>query len=81
MAMQLVSLLEFVLFISGILLILVALIKYTRRSQDYQSFWRVFVNRLKEGFSIAEFKLYRLGVALLIFALLVRFANQLFFPS
>jgi len=39
------------------------------------------VNQLKDGFVMAEFKIYRAGVLLLIAALVIRFINQLFFPS
>lgn len=71
---------EYALFTVGILLILYALFCYMRRTGDYQGFWRVFVNRLKDGFIIAEFKFYRAGVLLLIFGILMRFINLVLFP-
>jgi len=58
-----------------------ALYQYIRRTQDYQSIWRVLLNKLKEGFTLAEFKIYRLGIAILIFGLVIRLVNQIFFPA
>jgi hypothetical protein len=73
--------LEPTLFTIGLLLVLLALFQYIQRTQDYQSIWRVLLNKLKEGFTLAEFKIYRLGVAILIFGLVIRLVNQIFFPS
>ncbi|MDP2562492.1 hypothetical protein [Psychrobium sp. 1_MG-2023] len=81
MFIQFLSVLETLLFTAGILLILTALFKYTKRTEDYQSVWRVFVNKLKHGFDIAEFKFYRAGVLVLVTALILRLVNQIFFPS
>lgn len=81
MVMQIFGLLESTLLIVGLLLVLIALAKYTRRTGDYQSIIRVMVNQLKDGFTQAEFKLYRLGVVLLIVTLVIRFINRLLFPS
>jgi hypothetical protein len=81
MTMQLLGFLESALLIIGLLLVITALAKYTIRTGDYQSIIRVMVNQLKDGFSMAEFKIYRLGVMLLIVTLVFRFINQLFFPS
>jgi len=81
MTMQLLGYLEPLLFALGCLLVLTALAKYTLRTKDYQSIIRVMVNQLKDGFVMAEFKIYRAGVLLLIVALVIRFINQLFFPS
>lgn len=81
MTMQLLGFLESALLIIGLLLVITALAKYTIRTGDYQSIIRVMVNQLKDGFSMAEFKIYRLGVMILIVTLVFRFINQLFFPS
>ncbi len=81
MIMQLLSFLEPAAFTVGILLTLTALFKYTQRTQDYQSIWRVLVNKLKNGFNIAEFKIYRMGILILMFGLVLRLINQIFFPS
>lgn len=81
MIMQLLSILEPAAFTIGVLLILTALFKYTQRTNDYQSIWRVLINKLKDGFNIAEFKIYRTGVSILIFGLVIRLVNQIFFPS
>ncbi|NRA70419.1 MAG: hypothetical protein HRU24_05300 [Gammaproteobacteria bacterium] len=81
MLIQLLGFLETFLLVSGLALVIVALVRYTSRTKDYGSIIRVMVNQLKEGFSIAEFKLYRLGVMLLIATLVIRFVNQLLFPS
>jgi len=78
---QLLNVLEPAAFIIGLILTLTALFKYTQRTQDYQSVWRVLINKLKNGFNIAEFKIYRLGVSILIFGLVLRLVNQIFFPS
>ncbi|NRA55155.1 MAG: hypothetical protein HRU23_13510 [Gammaproteobacteria bacterium] len=79
--MQFLAMLEPGLFALGGLLVITALAKYTLRTGDYQSIIRVMVNQLKDGFAMTEFKIYRLGVVLLIIALVIRFINQLFFPS
>tara|TARA_B110000046_G_C12803974_1_gene318408 strand:+ start:288 stop:536 length:249 start_codon:yes stop_codon:yes gene_type:complete len=79
--MTLFGYLEPAAFILGIGLVLIALFKYTQRTKDYGSVWRVMVNKLKDGFTIDEFKYYRLGVVILIFGLVVRLVNQIFFPS
>jgi len=81
MMIQLLGFLETAAFISALLLILTALFKYTQRTHDYQSVWRVLINQLKDGFNIAEFKLYRLGVSIAVFGLVLRLVNQIFFPS
>jgi len=81
MMMQLLSFLEIGAFTAAVLLILTALYKYTQRTQDYQSVWRVLINKLKDGFNIAEFRLYRLGISIAIFGLVLRLVNQIFFPS
>ena len=81
MIIQLLSFLEIAAFTTGILLILIALFKYTQRTQDYQSVWRVLINKLKNGFNMTEFKIYRLGISILVFGLVLRLINQIFFPS
>lgn len=81
MMTQILGFLEPALLILGLLLVLTALAKYTKRTGDYQSIIRVMVNQLKDGFTLAEFKIYRLGVVILILTLVIRFVNQLFFPS
>lgn len=81
MLMQTLSILEPAAFTVGLILVLTALFKYTQRTQDYQSVWRVLVNKLKDGFNIAEYKFYRAGLLVLSFGLIVRLANQIFFPS
>jgi len=81
MMMQILTVLEPAAFILGLLLTLTALFKYTQRTQDYQSVWRVLINKLKDGFTIAEFKLYRLGISILLVGLVLRLINQIFFPS
>ena len=81
MFVSILSTSELILFTLGILLVLTAMIKYSMRTADYQCVWRVFVKKLKNGFTISEFKIYRLGVATLIFALILRLLNQILFPS
>ena len=81
MMMQILGLVESALLFTGLTLVIVALVKYTKRTGDYQSIIRVMVNQLKDGFSLAEFKIYRIGVVLLIVTLVIRFINQFMFPS
>ncbi len=81
MMMQILGLVESALLFTGLTLVIVALVKYTKRTGDYQSIIRVMVNQLKDGFSLAEFKIYRIGVVLLIVTLVIRFINQFLFPS
>jgi len=73
--------LESSLFMVGLGLVLFALFQYIKRTKDYQSVWRVLLNKLKDGFTLAEFKIYRLGVAILVFGLAIRLINQIFFPT
>ena len=68
-------------FTTGLVLILIALFKYTQRTKDYGSGWRVMINKLKDGFTLDEFKFYRLGIVILVFGLIIRLVNQIFFPS
>ncbi|NRA82603.1 MAG: hypothetical protein HRU22_02110 [Gammaproteobacteria bacterium] len=81
MMMKILGLVESALLFTGLTLVIVALVKYTKRTGDYQSIIRVMVNQLKDGFSLAEFKIYRIGVVLLIVTLVIRFINQFMFPS
>ena len=81
MMMQILGLVESALLFTGLTLVIVALVKYTKRTGDYQIIIRVMVNQLKDGFSLAEFKIYRIGVVLLIVTLVIRFINQFLFPS
>lgn len=78
--MQYMLLAENLILTLGVALTLYALIRYVMRTKDYQGFWRIFINRLKDGFIIAEFKYYRAGILLLILGVLLRFVNLLLFP-
>lgn len=79
--MTIFSYLEPAAFSVGLVLVFIALFKYTQRTKDYGSIWRVVLNKLKNGFNLEEFKIYRLGAIILIFGLIVRLINQIFFPS
>lgn len=79
--MNTLNYIEPAIFIIGLLLVIIAVIKYTKRTKDYGSIWRVVLNQLKDGFIIDEFKIYRLGVMILIFGLIIRLTNQIFLPS
>jgi|GEM_PF-1923055 len=81
MMIQLLAVLEPATFILGLLLVLTALFQYVQRTNDYHGIWRILINKLKDGFIVSEFKIYRLGVSILLIGLVLRLINHIFFPS
>ncbi|MGR5176375.1 hypothetical protein ACPV4B_03205 [Vibrio parahaemolyticus] len=70
---------EKALLLAGILFIITGIIQYGRRSHDWKGVVTMFYKRVP--MSVAEYKRYRLGVALIIFAIVLRFALHIFWPQ
>ncbi len=71
--------LEKSLLICGLFCILTALLRYGRRSSDWRGVLTVFYKRVP--LTVSEFKFYRLGVALLCFAIVLRIGLLAFYPA
>ncbi|MGO2508566.1 hypothetical protein [Vibrio hibernica] len=54
----------------GIGLIFISMIQYGKRSQDWKGLATIFYKRVE--MSISEFKYYKLGVSLVVFAVVLR---------
>ncbi|WP_238928427.1 hypothetical protein [Vibrio sp. S17_S38] len=54
----------------GIVLILISMMQYGKRSQDWKGLVTIFYKRVE--MSVSEFKYYKLGVSLVIFAVILR---------
>ncbi|GLS82681.1 hypothetical protein [Paraferrimonas haliotis] len=66
--------LETLLLTIGLVLVIYALVKYIRRTNNYHAVWQVFVNKLND-LKIEEFKLFRLGIVFLFVGILVQIVN------
>lgn len=70
---------EKVLLLAGLLFIITGIVQYGRRSQDWKGAVTMFYKRVP--MSVEEYKRYRLGVALVSFAIVLRFALHIFWPQ
>jgi len=66
------------ILLTGILFVTMGVFQYGRRSQDWKGVVTMFYKRIP--MSISEFKWYRLGIALLVFAVIIRIAGLIFWP-
>lgn len=66
------------ILVIGIGLILMSLYQYGRRSQDWKGVVTVFYKRVE--MTAQEFKFYKLGVSMVIFAVILRIAALTFWP-
>ncbi|SDK25906.1 MULTISPECIES: hypothetical protein [Ferrimonas] len=71
------TIIEPILIVSGILFVTYALAIYSRRQQHLNGFWQVWVGKLKD-FNRREFGLYRIGIVLLFVGVILRIANLTF---
>ncbi|WP_117234117.1 hypothetical protein [Vibrio maerlii] len=69
--------LEKVLLVAGILSILTSMYMYGRRSSDWSGLVTMFFKRVQ--MNIAEYKWYRIGVALVLVAVVLKVALYTFF--
>ncbi|MEZ9857380.1 hypothetical protein AB4381_02720 [Vibrio splendidus] len=67
------------MLVLGALFVLTSMMHYGRRSSDWKGVITMFYKRIP--MSIAEYKWYRLGIALLVFAVVIRFALLILWPS
>ncbi|PNM64447.1 hypothetical protein AL544_005915 [Vibrio mimicus] len=70
---------EKLILVSGILLVLTGMMRYGRRSQDWKGVATMFYKRIP--MTIDEYKWYRLGISLIVFAVILRIALLTFWPS
>ncbi len=63
----------------GIIFILTSIMQYGRRSHDWKGVITIFYRRIPV--SIVEYKWYRLGVAFIVTAIVLRIAVLTFWPS
>ncbi len=61
---------EKLFLISGIIFVMTGIIQYGKRSHDWKGVITMFYKRVP--LSIAEFKWYKLGIALIVFAAILR---------
>ncbi|WP_178306539.1 hypothetical protein [Vibrio algicola] len=62
----------------GISLILMSMVQYGKRSQDWKGLATIFYKRVE--MSVGEFKYYKLGVSLVVFAVVLRILCLTFWP-
>ncbi|MEO9494741.1 MAG: hypothetical protein ABJG42_09665 [Vibrio splendidus] len=67
------------MLVLGALFVFTSMMQYGRRSSDWKGVITMFYKRIP--MSIAEYKWYRLGIALLVFAVVIRFALLILWPS
>lgn len=70
--------LEKTVLLVGIVCVLTGIIRYGQRSQDWKGIITMFYKRIP--MSIAEYKWYRLGVTMIIFAIVLRIVLLIFWP-
>lgn len=63
----------------GVLFVLTSVMQYGKRSHDWKGVITMFYKRIP--MSVSEYKWYRLGIALLVFAVIVRFALLILWPT
>ncbi|TKF28580.1 hypothetical protein [Vibrio kanaloae] len=67
------------MLVLGALFVLTSIMQYGRRSNDWKGVITMFYKRIP--MNIAEYKWYRLGIALLVFAVIIRFALLILWPT
>ncbi len=67
------------MLVLGALFVLTSVMQYGKRSSDWKGVITMFYKRIP--MSVAEYKWYRLGIALLVFAVIIRFALLILWPS
>lgn len=67
------------MLVTGIVFILLGIVQYGRRSQDWAGVATIFFKRVP--MSIEEFKRYRLGVALVVMAVVIRIIVLTLWPT
>ncbi|MGF1755502.1 hypothetical protein L4C33_18130 [Vibrio makurazakiensis] len=70
---------EKMLLVLGVLFVLTGVMQYGKRSQDWKGVVTMFYKRIP--MNVTEFKWYRLGIASLVFAVILKFALLIFWPS
>ncbi|MGR5094285.1 hypothetical protein ACPV5O_14330 [Vibrio maritimus] len=70
---------EKALLVVGVLFILTGIVQYGRRSHDWKGVVTMFYKRVP--MNVGEYKRYRLGVAFVIFAVVLRFALHVLWPQ
>ncbi|WP_028116854.1 hypothetical protein [Ferrimonas senticii] len=58
----------------GALLVLASLGKYIQRSGNWHGIWQIWIGQLKD-FNVAEYRLFRSAVLILLFAVVLRIIN------
>ncbi|SJN59032.1 hypothetical protein VR7878_03180 [Vibrio ruber DSM 16370] len=71
--------LEKLLLTLGIILIVMSMIRYGRRSQDWRGVATMFFKRIP--MTIEEYRRYRFGVALVVLAVLLRIVTLTLWPT
>ncbi len=67
------------LLLAGVLFVLTGIIQYGRRSSDWRGVITMFYKRVP--LNVDEYKWYRLGIGVLIFAIVTRVALFIVFPQ
>ncbi len=67
------------MLVLGALFVLTSIMQYGRRSNDWKGVITMVYKRTP--MNIAEYKWYRLGIALLVFAVIIRFALLILWPT
>ncbi|MGC9423021.1 hypothetical protein [Vibrio sp.] len=71
--------LENTLLVFGIICGLTGIIGYGRRSHDWKGVATMFYKRIP--MSVAEYKWYRLGIAMMVLAIVLRIVRLIFWPA
>jgi len=71
--------LEKTLLLVGIVCVLTGMVRYGKRSQDWKGVATMFYKRIH--MSVAEYKWYRLGVAMIVLAIALRIVLLTFWPA
>lgn len=67
------------ILLAGILLVVTGIMRYGKRSQDWRSVATMFYKRVP--MTIDEYKWYRLGMALVVFAFVLRIILLTLWPN
>ncbi|PMH44550.1 hypothetical protein BCU68_03350 [Vibrio sp. 10N.286.49.B3] len=70
---------EKAILLFGIAFVLIGVIQYGKRSQDWAGIATMFYKRVP--LTTSEYKWYRLGIAFLIFAVILRFIVLILWPQ
>lgn len=72
------SVLETILIFAGIFMILRAIIRYGKRTNDWKGTLTMFFKRVP--MKVDEFRWYKLGVSFVLFGIVIRVVNMTFWP-